>query len=167
MKYHIRYANVSDSHALGYIHSLSFRTAYKGIVSDFILDNFTVEKREKYTQKSLIDKIEEYVLIIKDNEPAGFMCIGKCRDEDLDSFFGEIWGMYLLPAYWNQGLGKELINWGIRELKRRGYKKVSLWVLEENINARRFYEKIGFGHDGTVKEINIGKPLKEYRYILG
>lgn len=38
-------------------------------------------------------------------------------------------------------------------------------VLEENIRARRFYEKIGFYHDGTVKEINIGKELKEYRYV--
>jgi RimJ/RimL family protein N-acetyltransferase len=38
-------------------------------------------------------------------------------------------------------------------------------VLEENINARKFYEKLGFEHDGTIKEISIGKPLNEYRYI--
>jgi ribosomal protein S18 acetylase RimI-like enzyme len=34
-----------------------------------------------------------------------------------------------------------------RTLISRGYKNASLWVLEENINARRFYEKIGFNHE--------------------
>jgi ribosomal protein S18 acetylase RimI-like enzyme len=58
-----------------------------------------------------------------------------------------------------------LIQRGINELRSRGYSKISLWVLEENMNARRFYEKSGFVHDGTVKEINIGKPLNEYRYV--
>ena len=58
----------------------------------------------------------------------------------------------------------KLINWGICELRRRGYKKASLWVLEENLNARKFYEKLGFEHDGAIKEISIGKKLNEYRY---
>jgi ribosomal protein S18 acetylase RimI-like enzyme len=165
MEYCIRNADINDANVLGNIHSESFRVAYKGIIPDSILDNFTAIKREQYIQKSLIDGTEEYVLIEKCNEPAGFICIGKCRDEDLDSSCGEVWGIYLLPLFWNQGLGTKLINWGMAELIRRGFEKVSLWVLEENINARKFYEKLGFEHDGTVKEINIGKPLNEYRYI--
>lgn len=166
MEYHIRHAVTGDSKVLGDIHSQSFRRAYKGIIPESILDNFTAEKREKYIQKSLVDGTEEYILIFTGKEPAGFMCIGKCRDEDLDSSFGEIWGIYIQPAYWNQGIGTELIRWGIRELKGRGYKKASLWVLEENLNARKFYEKLGFEHDGTVKEINIGKLLNECRYAI-
>jgi Acetyltransferases len=166
MKYHIRYADVNDSPALGNIHSISFRTAYKDIIPDHILNDFTVEKREKHIRKSLEDKTVEHILILKENKPVGFMCIGKCRDEDLDGSFGEIWGIYLLPDYWNQGLGKRLINWRICELKRRGYKKISLWVLEKNLNARKFYEKLGFEHDGAIKEINIGKQLNEYRYAI-
>ena len=69
-----------------------------------------------------------------------------------------------MPEYWKMGIGSKLINWGLNELNKRKYKKVTLWVLEENINARRFYERVGFKHDGTVKEINIGKKLNEYRY---
>lgn len=69
-----------------------------------------------------------------------------------------------MPEYWNNGIGSELINWGLNELKKRNYDKVTLWVLEENINARKFYEKVGFKHDGTVKEITIGKKLNECRY---
>jgi len=71
----------------------------------------------------------------------------------------------VLPYYWNQGIGTKLIKWVIEELKSREFTKISLWVLEENTNARRFYKKIGFQHDGTIKELNIGKQLNEYRYM--
>ena len=76
----------------------------------------------------------------------------------------DIWGIYLLPEYWGMGIGSELINLGLNELNKRHYSKVTLWVLEENINARKFYEKIGFKHDDTVKEITISRKLNEYRY---
>ncbi|WP_278279587.1 hypothetical protein [Clostridium sp. DMHC 10] len=38
-------------------------------------------------------------------------------------------------------------------------------MLEENLSARGFYEKVGFKFDGTVNEINIGKKLNEVRYV--
>ena len=104
-------------------------------------------------------------MIFKGEKPVGFMTLGKCRDGDSDSFWGEIWGIYLLPHYWNKGIGTILLKWGINELDNRKFERISLWVLEENINAQRFYEKIGFKHDGTIKELNIGKQLNEYRYI--
>lgn len=73
-------------------------------------------------------------------------------------------GIYLVPEYWKKGIGTYFINWGLNELKNRGYKKVTLWVLEDNYNARKFYERIGFKQDGTIKEITLGKKLIELRY---
>jgi ribosomal protein S18 acetylase RimI-like enzyme len=163
--YKIRYADANDAKVLGEIHSKSWEVAYKDIVPDEILNRMTAEKRQKYFHKALTEYWEEDALIFKDNKAAGFICIGKCRDKDKDDTYGEIWGLYLLPEYWNKGIGTYFINWGLNELKRRNYKKATLWVLEENLNARKFYEKIGFEHDGTVEEITIGKKLKEYRYI--
>ena len=160
----IRYANIKDARTLGEIHSKSWKVAYKGIVPDEILKNITVEKRQVYFEKALTENWEEDAIIFKDNDAVGLICIGKCRDADKTDAFGEIWGIYLLPEYWNMGIGYELINWGVNELKKRNYSKVTLWVLEENTNARNFYEKVGFKHDGTVKEITIGKKLVEYRY---
>lgn len=165
MGYYIRFADFNDSKLLGYIYAKSWKVAYKTIIPDLILDDISAEKREKYFEKALSEKLEEDVLIFNGNDSVGFLTLGKCRDEDSDSFWGEIWGIYLLPSYWNQGIGTVLINWGINELKNRGFKKVSLWVLEENINARKFYKKIGFQQDGMIKKLNIGKPLNEYRYV--
>ncbi len=162
--FRIRYANIKDARTLGEIHSKSWKVAYKGIVPDEILKNITVEKRQAYFEKALTENWEEDAIIFKDNDAVGLICIGKCRDADKTDTCGEIGGIYLLPEYWNMGIGSELINWGINELGKRNFSKVILWVLEENINARKFYEKVGFKHDGTVKEITIGKKLVEYRY---
>lgn len=164
--YNVRYADVDDAKILGQIHSESWKVAYKGVVPDEVLNNITAEKRQKYFEKALTEGWEEDAIIFKDNKAVGLICIGKCRDEDKEEFWGEIWGIYLLPEYWNMGIGFELINWGLNELKRRNYKKIALWVLEGNLNARNFYEKMGFKHDGTIKKITIGKTLNEYRYVI-
>lgn len=163
--YKIRYADVNDAKILGEIHSKSWKIAYKGIVPDDALNNITVEKRQKYFEKALTKGWEEDAIIYYDDIPMGLICIGKCRDFDKDKAYGEIWGIYLLPDYWNKGFGSLLIEWGIKELRKRNYNKVTLWVLEDNYQAKNFYEKLGFKHDGTIKEINLGKALKEHRYI--
>lgn len=163
--YHIRYADSNDARILGEIHSASWKEAYKGIISDEILNSFTSEKREAFFRKALSEGWEEDAIIFSGNQGLGLICIGKSRDCDLMDDFGEIWGIYLLPDYWNQGIGSRLIDWGIHELKKRSYTHISLWVLEENMNARRFYEKKGFRHDGTKKDIRIGNDLKEIRYV--
>jgi len=162
----IRCADANDAGVLGKIHSCSWKAAYKGIVPDSILDNISADMRQEYFEKALSEGWEEDYLIFAKDNAAGLMTIGKCRDEDKDDSYGEIWGIYLLPEYWNRGIGTYFINWGLNELKGRGYKRVSLWVLDENLNARRFYEKIGFRHDGTTKELTLGRKLKEIRYEI-
>ena len=163
--YTIRFANTDDAETLAIIHSRSWNAAYKNIVPDEILEKMNPENGTENFKKALKEGWGENAILFKDHKATGLICIGKCRDKDKDDLFGEIWGMYLLPEYWNMGIGTELIAWGLKELKNRGYEKVTLWVLEENVNARKFYEKMGFKHDGTVKEITIGKKLNEYRYV--
>lgn len=165
MAYTIRFADINDCKALGTIHCESWKIAYKGIVPDSILENMSAEKSMMKFIDSISSGKEKNVIITKDNNAIGFMCLGKCRDNDLEDLFGEIWGIYLLPSYWRKGAGTELVNWGISYLNNMGFSKISLWVLEENNNARMFYEKFGFHHDGTVKELNFGKVLNEHRYI--
>ncbi len=53
----------------------------------------------------------------------------------------------------------------LSELKTQGYKNVFLWVLEENVRARAFYERFGFVPTGDFLNDNIGgKDLREVRY---
>ena len=65
-----------------------------------------------------------------------------------------------------KGYGKFLIEMAVGELKKLGFKKILLWVLEENHRARKFYEKCGFVQTGESRNDNIGgKDLKEVMYI--
>lgn len=89
--YNVRRTNTDDARILGEIHSRSWKIAYRGIVPDSILDNISAEKRQKYFEKALSANLEEDYLIFTDETAVGLMCIGKCRDEDKDDTFGEIW----------------------------------------------------------------------------
>jgi ribosomal protein S18 acetylase RimI-like enzyme len=160
----IRWANDHDWHDLGFVHFESYRNAYKGIIPDDFFDIFTREKQEKYYQKSLSEGIEKIALMFVDNNAIGCIIVGKCRDDDLDDMYGEIWGIYLLKDYWGKGFGKRLINWGTDRIRELGYYKASLWVLKENTNARRFYEHLGFLFDGTERLITRGQELVQVRY---
>jgi ribosomal protein S18 acetylase RimI-like enzyme len=88
-----------------------------------------------------------------------------CRDTDLDnSKTGEIWGIYILPEYWRRGFGRHLCEQGQKLLASRKFETATLWVLEANEQARRFYEAMGFSPDGTTKQLPRGIPLTTIRY---
>ncbi len=162
--YEIRFATQADAQVLGEIHAASWKAAYRGIVPDEVLQNRTAEKRTDYFMRALAERREEDAIILVNGKAAGFVCIGKCRDGDAAPCTGEIWGIYLAPSFWRQGIGTRLIRWGMDTLQKRGYSAIVLWVLAENMAARAFYEKMGFLPDGAEKEIVLGKPLIECRY---
>ena len=53
----------------------------------------------------------------------------------------------------HKGYGTKLMEEVLRRLSGQGYLQVFLFVLRENENARRFYEKMGFAWDGTHEDI--------------
>jgi ribosomal protein S18 acetylase RimI-like enzyme len=162
----IRYADVNDAAVLGEIHALSWKVTYRGIVPDAVLDAITVEKMQQRFAKALGEGTEEDAIAFCTGQAAGFICLGKSRDADAAQSCGEVWGIYLRPECWRRGIGAQLMRWGLKELKRRGFEEATLWVLEENLPAHAFYEKMGFAPDNTVKDIVIGKALKECRYRI-
>lgn len=54
---------------------------------------------------------------------------------------------------------------GAAELARRGLAGCTLWVLEENAPARRFYERLGMRTDGG-RRMYPGTAVPEVRYRL-
>ena len=65
-----------------------------------------------------------------------------------------------------KGYGKILMKSTLSELKMQGCENIFLWVFEENIRARHFYEQFGFSPTDDFLDDNIGgKELREVRYI--
>ena len=60
-----------------------------------------------------------------------------------------------------------MMKYVFSELSHMGYQKAYLWVLEENKNARRFYERFGFVQGDIVQtDTYEGKELREVMYVL-
>lgn len=162
----IRYANLDDSDVLGKIHSESSRAGFKGIIPDHILnDVFSIERRTKRFVSEISEGSPRTAVIFEAKEPAGLISFGKCRYGNNDKSWIEIWRVYLAPKFWGSGVAEELIEWVIKEILNEHFTNIELWVLEENMRARNFYEKMGFKHDNTFQISNTGKELKELRYI--
>ena len=104
-----RRASPADAPELARIHVAAWHVAYKGIVPDATLEQFTVQARTKRFRASLTEVTAETCVAEFGNTAVGFLTLGGCRDTDLDnSQTGEIWGIYILPEHWRQGIGKYL-----------------------------------------------------------
>jgi ribosomal protein S18 acetylase RimI-like enzyme len=55
----------------------------------------------------------------------------------------------------SRGVGTLLVSWICDHYKKNGYTKTSLHVIDKNIDARRFYERLGFK---TVSEQHLPWP---------
>ncbi|MFL5929005.1 MAG: GNAT family N-acetyltransferase [Gaiellaceae bacterium] len=97
----------------------------------------------------------------RDGRIVGFTSVGPSRDE---RGIGELYAIYVEPDEWSTGTGRALIERAEEQL-RSEYAEVTLWVLEDNPRARRFYERAGWSLDGGRKaEARWGVRAPEVRY---
>ena len=163
----VRRANVEDAFAIAMIHVKTWRHAYRGQIPDHYLSSLSIDARTKTWQEWLTNpQPDSDVLLAEiDSTTAGFCSVGKSRDEDADETRAHLYALYVQPQYMNQGLGSALIGAGVECLKRRGFRTATLWVLESNEPARRFYERKGWVLDGQTKAETIQDfTLHEVRY---
>jgi putative acetyltransferase len=161
----LRRATADDAPALAKAHVDSWHAAYRGIVPESFLSGFTEQRRTAGFGQALAAGAEETYLVEQDGEVPGFLTVGACRDSDLDHVrTGEIWGIYVGSRHWRKGIGRFLCRRGEEMLRSRGHSVAVLWVLEKNVQARRFYEAMGYVSDGASKQVNLGTPLTVIRY---
>jgi GNAT superfamily N-acetyltransferase len=99
-----------------------------------------------------------------DGAVTGFAMFGPCRDADLPDA-GEVYSIYVRPAHWSTGQGRALLAAAVAAL---GSRPLALWVLADNVRARRFYEIAGWRVDGAQKAAQLlgGVTSPEVRYRL-
>ena len=96
----------------------------------------------------------------------GFASYSPSRDSDADpGRVGEIGAIYLLPSAWSKGIGRQLMDATLACLAAAGFTQATLWVLDSNVRARRFYEAGGWSADGGQKlDESRGFPITQVRY---
>lgn len=166
----IRPATTDDIPTIAALHVAGWKGAYGGIVDQNYLDQLTVEKRIADWTEWMASGESEVFLAEVEGTPAGFTVIGRTKTPPpgsspiRPSHSGEIYALYLHPDFWRAGIGTALIKHGMRMLKEKKHSAVCLWVLNDNIRAKSFYEKMG-GQKLGGKMIDIGpSSLKEICY---
>ena len=62
----------------------------------------------------------------------------------------EISEFYIEPVFKRQGIGRKLLQYVLEEERKMQWDKIYLWVVEENLPARRFYEANGLKASGAT-----------------
>jgi GNAT superfamily N-acetyltransferase len=180
----IRTATIEDAEAVARLHVRAWQRAYAGIMpADFLtgLDPADWARRRRAGFDSPLAKIFTTLVAVADETPpahdaspiVGFTTVGPYREnqqlDHLDRAVGEILAMYVDPVSWGAGVGRALMAAALAELTgRRGFAEVRLWVLAENAQARRFYERAGLVPDGhrSTYQVKDGHLVPEIRYHL-
>lgn len=172
MAINVRRAHPADAPAVAHAHVSGWQQAYRGLVSDEVLDGLDVVERTELWRSILTGELTVDggpppvdVVVEVDGDVVGFANIGFFRDQPDDRAAGELWAMYVDPAHWGVGAGHALMIRTMDELRRLGATRAHLWVLAGNDRGRRFYERQGWRHDGEVKTEEIGgAEVSELRY---
>ena len=158
-------ATLQDARSVAQVHVSAWQAAYPGILADDFLASLSVDKRETMWREAIEKSVPEVRVARIDGEVVGWVSFDASRDKDAAGTV-EIWALYVDPAHWSSGIGRELWRRARERLLERGFMSISLWVLAANARAIRFYEAAGFALEpGSAKLFELGgRQVQELRY---
>lgn len=138
MEIRIRSSVKSDAKAIATLHTMSWLSTYRGLLSDEYLDNDLQGERELYWNKKLADLTAlEFVLVMESGkELLGFVSLLDIPEQGFDAFINNL---HVRPDLKGKGLGTKLLSGVARKLLQSGRKSFYLWVLKGNSAAEKFY----------------------------
>jgi len=163
----IRASSREDYSAIARIHVDSWKTTYKGIISQDYLDSLSITSREPWWKDVIADSVNivfvaEVISVPIDGESSviGFIKGGPNRSAEYASdYAAELGALYLTEDYRQKGVGTRLVAHLVKELRKRDFNSMLVWVLASN-PYRRFYERLG-GKYVSSGEILIGESSYE------
>lgn len=160
---------MSDVEAIAVLHLASWRSAYRGVVSDRFLNELTIESRLTRWEEALSPSHAphtETIVAVHGDTVLGVCSFGPMRGPG-SSATGEIYALHIEPALRRNGIGKLLLDDSLTRLANRGFTRAVLWVLRDNASARRFYEAQGWSTTGEeMVEDQHGYAIRETRYAI-
>jgi len=160
-------ATTKDALPLAQLHALSWRRTYRGILPDHLLDGPLVEQHLASWASRLETGAPDRQLILLARQAeflAGFVCV--LLDHD-PAWGARLENLHVHPECKGQGLGQKLLR------RARSWvqavtpgNSMHLWVFEQNLPARSFYERMGGEFaERNIWELPSGERVPELRYL--
>lgn len=131
-----------------HIHSISWRASHRAFCSPQFIAQHTPAHQEAYIRQKMTEGSVFYMLLAP--HPVGIVSIRASLIEDL----------YILPESQNRGFGTQLLRHAIGCCDG----VPTLWILSNNHDAARLYEREGFQLTGNSSPIT--SQLNEIEYIM-
>lgn len=170
----VREAGPTDGAAVAAVQRRAWRADYRGLLSDGFLDDLDFSYLGAYwAGRAAVAPTPRHRLLIGGarGEVHGIVDVGPSRDDDAPrgpdglAAVGEVRSFYVDPSAQGGGLGGALLVAAEAVLRAQGVAVATLWVIEGNDRARRFYEQRGWSSDGAVTETPVADDvLHEVRY---
>lgn len=128
---------------------------FSGILDKNFLESLDPEKSYKARQMAISSQKDVNLVAIFDGKIIALSDGGEKRPQQGNLIEGEIYSLYVDEQFRKKGIGSLLFQKQCDLLQQRGFEKVLLWVLKENVSARNFYNKLN-GLLGEEKYFNIG-----------
>jgi GNAT superfamily N-acetyltransferase len=151
----IRREEPDDAETVARVHVHSWQAGYAGIMPDEVLGRLNPAAwAQRRRDLGTADPEHPFTTLIAeaDGTVTGFATFGPYRNNqdrgDLDPAYGEVVAIYLEPAWWGTGTGRALLAAARAGLVEQGWTEYRVWVLADNVRARRFYERAGLSPDG-------------------
>lgn len=167
MRYSICPGAVEDAREIAALHAASWRTAYRGLLPDSFLDGPVIQERLRYwTARMPTPDAPRRRLFkaVSDRTIIGFACVALDAEPQWGALLDNL---HVQPELRGQGIGSRLFQ------EAREWIGVAapgapmhLTVIEQNVNARQFYDRLG-GRIVEHKTVEVipGTPLAILRYL--
>jgi GNAT superfamily N-acetyltransferase len=161
-----RLARSSDVQAIAALHADSWRRAYRGMLPDAYLDHEVFADRAAVWEARLNDADEQLVTLTVvaelNGEIVGFAHSVANEDPEWGTLLDNLHVRHDLKR---SGIGRRLVAETAAWLEAHASTSgLHLWVLEDNVPARRFYESLGGRAAGSGVSREGGGSAPSVRY---
>lgn len=139
-----------------------WKKCYSGIIDEDYLEN--IDRENRFLNMTRTIENNRFVVAEDDGRVLGFCryVLNNGFSPNFDEIDAEVCALYVDVNFQNKGIGTKLLEYVLEDLKKNGKKKIIIWCLKKNENARLFYSKMG----GTVySERKVKIEDKEYDEI--
>ena len=136
----------SCSEALSHIMIAAWRSGFRGILEDSVIEQYTQFNGCKAMFSQIVSSgVGTMYLASLDSHPAGLLYwVAEDRSARIEAIL-------TIPSVWGKGVAAALMERALSDVKNAGCSSIQVWPFAENHRARHFYEKHGFSPSGRER----------------
>ena len=157
----LRQARPGDAVPLARVYVEAWQDTYAAILPHSLLANMSVEMHAARISRA-IDKGAVLAAEDRGHGVIGLAGFGAARDRGL-GFDGEVYTLYVAPAFLGRGVGRALLHGAFAALKTRGFHSCLIWSHAQN-HACFFYEAMGGTRVGERRVMLGGREVSEVAF---